>query len=85
LRWAVALTRLGRSFTQIASDNPTGQSAAASFYNAIKARGGRFVINDTPDKAGTTFIPVQARDLAGRVQRTLMSKLLLLKVSAKAL
>lgn len=63
LAMSLALTRQGKSFIQIASDNPAGQSAAASFYNAIKARGGRFVINDTPDKFGTTFIPVQARDL----------------------
>ena len=62
LAMALALTRLGRSFVQIASDNPIGQSAAAAFYTAIKARGGRFVINDTVDKAGTTFVPVQARD-----------------------
>ena len=63
LAMALALTRIGRSFIQIAPDNPTGQSAAAAFYNALKARGGRFVVNDTPDKLGTTFIPVQARDL----------------------
>ncbi len=62
LAMAIALTRTGRSFTQIALDNPIGQAAAAAFYGAIKARGGRFVINDTPDKAGTTFIPAQVRD-----------------------
>ena len=64
LAMALALTRLGRSFVQIAPDNPVGQSAAAAFYSAIKGRGGRFVINDTPDKMGTTFIPVQVRDFA---------------------
>ncbi|MBM3129325.1 MAG: ABC transporter substrate-binding protein [Chloroflexi bacterium] len=63
LAMALALTRAGKSFIQIASDNPAGQSAAASFYGAIKARGGRFVVNDTPDKFGATFIPAQARDL----------------------
>ncbi|MCI0478786.1 MAG: ABC transporter substrate-binding protein, partial [Anaerolineales bacterium] len=63
LAMSLALTRQGRSFIQIASDNPAGQSAAASFYNAIKVRGGRFVVNDASDKFGTTFIPVQARDL----------------------
>lgn len=63
LAMSLALTRQGRSFIQIASDNPAGQSAAAAFYGAIKARGGRFIVNDAPDKFGTTFIPVQARDL----------------------
>jgi branched-chain amino acid transport system substrate-binding protein len=64
LAMALVLTQRGKSFIQIASDNPAGQSAAAAFYNAIKARGGRFIINDTPDKSGTSFIPVQARDFA---------------------
>jgi branched-chain amino acid transport system substrate-binding protein len=63
LAMALALTRQGRSFIQIALENPIGQSAAAALYSAIKARGGRFVINDAPDKLGTTFVPVQARDL----------------------
>lgn len=60
---ALALTQRGKSFIQIASDTPAGQSAAAAFYGAIKARGGRFVVNDTPEKFGATFIPPQARDL----------------------
>lgn len=60
---ALALTQRGKSFIQIASENPAGQSAAALLYSAIKARGGRFVVNDAPDKFGATFIPAQARDL----------------------
>jgi branched-chain amino acid transport system substrate-binding protein len=63
LAMTVALTQRGKSFIQIASDEPAGRSAAAAFYSALKARGGRFVINDAPDKFGATFIPLQARDL----------------------
>lgn len=61
---AIALTPRGKSFIQIAAENPAGQSAAAAFYRAIRASGGRFVVNDAPDKFGATFIPAQARDLA---------------------
>ncbi len=70
----VALTQMGKTFVQIAPDYSFGYGGAASFYDVVKANGGQFVINDTPDKWGAIFIPQDAKDFTPYLQKVLDTK-----------
>lgn len=69
-----ALTQMGKTFVQIAPDYAFGYAGAASFYTVVKANGGKFVINDTPDKSGAIFIPQDAKDFTPYLQKVLDTK-----------
>lgn len=62
LTMGAALTKIGKKFIQIAPDNAFGQGSAKGFYAVVKANGGEFIKNDSADKAGTIFIPFDAKD-----------------------
>lgn len=68
LTMGAALTELGDKFIQIAPDYAFGYGSAAGFYNVVKANGGTFVQNDTPEKSGAIFIPQDAKDFTPYLQ-----------------
>lgn len=69
-----ALTGMGKTFVQIAPDYAFGYGGAASFYSVVRANGGKFAINDTPDKWGAIFIPQDAKDFTPYLQKVLETK-----------
>lgn len=74
LTMGAALTQLGKKFVQVAPDYAFGYGSAAGFYNVVKAKGGEFIVNDTPDKSGAIFIPQDAKDFTPYLQKVLDAK-----------
>src|SRR5581483_7763153 len=74
LTMGAALTKLGKTFVQVAPDYAFGYGSAAGFYNVVKANGGTFVVNDTADKSGAIFIPQDTKDFTPYLQKVLDSK-----------
>lgn len=74
LTMGAALTKLGKNFIQIAPDYAFGYGSAAGFYNVVKANGGAFVENDTPEKSGAIFIPQDTKDFTPYLQKVADSK-----------
>lgn len=71
---ASALQKLGKTFVQIAPDYAFGYGSATGFYNVVKAGGGKFTVNDSPDKAGAIYIPQDAKDFTPYLQKVLDAK-----------
>ncbi|MGB8648706.1 MAG: substrate-binding domain-containing protein [Anaerolineae bacterium] len=71
---ATALKSMGKTFVQIAPDYAFGYGSAQGFYNAVKAQGGTFAINDSADKVGAVYIPQDAKDFTPYLQKVLDSK-----------
>ncbi len=71
LTMAAYLTDIGKTFVQIAPDYAFGYGSAAGFYNAVKALGGEFVINDTPEQSGAVFIPLDTTDFTPYLNQVL--------------
>lgn len=74
LTMGAALTKLGKNFIQVAPDYAFGYGSAAGFYNVVKANGGTFVENDTPEKSGAIFIPQDTKDFTPYLQKVADSK-----------
>lgn len=68
------LLSLGKTFVQIAPDYAFGWGSACGFYAVIKAGGGTFPINDTPQGCGAIFIPFDTTDFTPYLQQVLDSK-----------
>jgi branched-chain amino acid transport system substrate-binding protein len=71
---AGAVSKLGKTFVQIAPDYAFGYGSATGFYNAVKAAGGKFAVNDSPDKVGAIYIPQDAKDFTPYLQKVLDAK-----------
>jgi branched-chain amino acid transport system substrate-binding protein len=67
------LLDMGESFVQIAPDYAFGIGSACSFYPVIKAGGGEFLINDTPEGCGTVFAPLDTTDFTPYINQILDS------------
>jgi len=74
LTMASYLTDVGKTFIQIAPDYAFGYGSAAGFYGAVKALGGEFVINDTSEKSGAVFIPLDTTDFTPYLNQVLDAK-----------
>ncbi len=81
LAMGAALTKMGKTFVQIAPDYAFGYAAAGAYYSVIKAMGGKFVINDTPEQNGAVYIPIDTKDLTPYLQRVIDSRADVLAVS----
>ncbi|MCS7282961.1 MAG: substrate-binding domain-containing protein [Anaerolineae bacterium] len=68
------LLQLGKTFVQIAPDYAFGWGSACGFYAVVKAGGGTFPINDTPQGCGAVFIPFDTTDFTPYLQQVLDSK-----------
>ncbi|MBI5305839.1 MAG: ABC transporter substrate-binding protein [Chloroflexi bacterium] len=68
-----ALRTIGRNFVQVASETQLGIANASTYYAIIRANGGRFAVNDSPEKYGAFFIPQEAKDFTPILQRVLES------------
>ncbi len=71
LTMGAALVGLGDTFVQIAPDNAFGRGSAAGFYAVIKQAGGKFTTNDTPEGAGTIFVPLETTDFTPYLNQVL--------------
>lgn len=67
------LLELGKTFVQIAPDYAFGWGSACGFYAVVKAGGGTFPINDTPEGCGSVFIPFDTTDFTPYLQQVLDS------------
>ncbi|MGB9870695.1 MAG: substrate-binding domain-containing protein [Anaerolineae bacterium] len=67
------LLGLGKTFVQIAPDYAFGWGSACGFYAVVKAGGGTFPINDTPEGCGAVFIPFDTTDFTPYLQQVLDS------------
>ncbi|MGQ9522177.1 MAG: substrate-binding domain-containing protein [Anaerolineae bacterium] len=67
------LLGLGKTFVQIAPDYAFGWGSACGFYAVVKAGGGTFPINDTPQGCGAVFIPFETTDFTPYLQQVLDS------------
>ena len=67
------LLGLGKTFVQIAPDYAFGWGSACGFYTVVKAGGGTFPINDTPEGCGAVFIPFDTTDFTPYLQQVLDS------------
>lgn len=67
------LLSLGKTFIQIAPDYAFGWGSACGFYAVVKAGGGTFPVNDSPDKCGAIFIPFDTTDFTPYLQQVLDS------------
>jgi branched-chain amino acid transport system substrate-binding protein len=65
------LLDMGQTFVQIAPDYAFGIGSACSFYPVVKAGGGQFAINDTPEGCGTIFAPVDTTDFTPYINQIL--------------
>jgi branched-chain amino acid transport system substrate-binding protein len=63
----------GKTFVQIAPDYAFGIGSACSFYPVVKAGGGEFVTNDTPEGCGTIFAPLDTTDFTPYINQILDS------------
>jgi branched-chain amino acid transport system substrate-binding protein len=61
------------TFVQLAPDYAFGIGSACSFYPVVKAGGGEFVINDTPEGCGTIFAPLDTTDFTPYINQILES------------
>jgi branched-chain amino acid transport system substrate-binding protein len=68
------LLGLGKTFVQIAPDYAFGWGSACGFYAVVKAGGGTFPVNDTPQGCGAIFIPLDTTDFTPYLQQVLDSK-----------
>ena len=68
------LLGLGKTFVQIAPDYAFGWGSACGFYAVVKAGGGTFPVNDTPQGCGAIFIPFDTTDFTPYLQQVLDSK-----------
>ena len=68
-----ALRSMGRNFIQVASETQLGISSAAAYYAIIRANGGYFAVNDSPQKYGGFFIPQEAKDFTPILQKVVES------------
>lgn len=68
------LLELGKTFVQIAPDYAFGWGSACGFYAVVKAGGGTFPINDTPEGCGAVFIPFDTTDFTPYLQQVLDAK-----------
>jgi len=64
-----ALRTIGRNYVQVASETQIGFAGAASYYAIIRANGGYFAVNDSPQKYGAFFIPQEAKDFTPILQK----------------
>jgi len=67
------LLGLGKTFVQIAPDYAFGWGSACGFYAVVKAGGGTFPVNDTPQGCGAIFIPFDTTDFTPYLQQVLDS------------
>jgi len=67
------LLDMGETFVQIAPDYAFGIGSACSFYPVVKAGGGEFVLNDTPEGCGTIFAPLDTTDFTPYINQILES------------
>ncbi len=65
------LVDMGQTFVQIAPDYAFGIGSACSFYPVVKAGGGQFVVNDTPEGCGTIFAPIDTTDFTPYINQIL--------------
>ncbi|UCF61330.1 MAG: substrate-binding domain-containing protein [Anaerolineaceae bacterium] len=65
------LLDMGETFVQIAPDYAFGIGSACSFYPVVKAGGGEFLINDTPEGCGTIFAPLDTTDFTPYINQLL--------------
>lgn len=65
------LLDLGDTFVQIAPDYAFGYGSACGFYAVVKAGGGTFPINDTPEGCGAVFVPFDTTDFTPYIQQVL--------------
>ncbi len=65
------LLGLGKTFVQIAPDYAFGWGSACGFYAVVKAGGGTFPVNDTPQGCGAIFIPFDTTDFTPYLQQVL--------------
>ena len=65
------LLDMGETFVQIAPDYAFGIGSACSFYPVVKAGGGQFVTNDTPEECGTIFAPLDTTDFTPYINQIL--------------
>jgi branched-chain amino acid transport system substrate-binding protein len=68
------LLGLGKTFVQIAPNYAFGWGSACAFYAVIKAGGGTFPVNDTPQGCGAIFIPFDTTDFTPYLHQVLDSK-----------
>jgi branched-chain amino acid transport system substrate-binding protein len=68
------LLGLGKTFIQIAPDYAFGWGSACGFYAVVKAGGGTFPVNDTPQGCGAVFIPFDTTDFTPYLQQVLDSQ-----------
>jgi len=68
------LLGLGKTFVQIAPDYAFGWGSACGFYAVVKAGGGTFPVNDTPEGCGAIFIPFDTTDFTPYLQQVLDSQ-----------
>jgi branched-chain amino acid transport system substrate-binding protein len=69
----VGLLDQGDTFVQLAPDYAFGIGSACSFYPVVKAGGGEFVVNDTPEGCGTIFAPIDTTDFTPYINQILDS------------
>ncbi len=69
-----ALAKLGKTFVQIAPADAVGYVSTPRLYQAVKANGGTFVLNDTPDQFGTVLIPPSTLDFTPHLRQVLNAK-----------
>jgi branched-chain amino acid transport system substrate-binding protein len=69
----VGLLDQGDTFVQLAPDYAFGIGSACSFYPVVKAGGGEFVVNDTPEGCGTIFAPLDTTDFTPYINQILES------------
>jgi branched-chain amino acid transport system substrate-binding protein len=65
------LLEMGDTFVQIAPDYAFGYGSACGFYAVVKAGGGTFPVNDTPEGCGAIFIPFDTTDFTPYLQQVL--------------
>ena len=69
----IGLLDMGDTFVQIAPDYAFGIGSACSFYPVVKAGGGEFLLNDTPEGCGTVFAPIDTTDFTPYINQILDS------------
>jgi branched-chain amino acid transport system substrate-binding protein len=73
LTMGTAVLGMGKKFVQLAPDYAFGRGSAAAFYSIIKAGGGQFTVNDTPEGLGTVFAPLETTNFTSYINQILDS------------